>query len=272
MQNIVEGYQGETLRRWEKFMRSEPLSKIRKLPLVHTHGEHFLEVFRHPKAGVSTNKFLRILHNRALDLGWLLNPVLPKRAWPKFRYQSRRGITLLEHQKLVEAEHDPEYKLYYQFLWETGGSQTDIAGLHWSNIDREQRHLSYERKKLEGRGFCGAALVIGESLQRILDQLPQEGWLFPSIRIRREVDRASRFRKVRIRAGVEDVTLHGYRYAWAERAMSAGMPEREAMAHLGHNSRAIHQAYARKANVLTMPLEHYEKIKAEKVIEFRQVA
>ena len=40
-----------------------------------------------------------------------------------------------------------------------------------------------------------------------------------------------------------------YRYAWAERAMRLGYSERGAQAALGHNSRAVHQAYAKKAQV-----------------------
>jgi len=36
------------------------------------------------------------------------------------------------------------------------------------------------------------------------------------------------------------------------------MPEREAMNHLGHKSRAVHAAYAGGAQVGVMPLEFYE--------------
>jgi hypothetical protein len=49
------------------------------------------------------------------------------------------------------------------------------------------------------------------------------------------------------------------------------MPEREAQAHLGHGSRAIHRAYARNAETITLPLEHYENIKAAKLIPFRKI-
>ena len=58
--------------------------------------------------------------------------------------------------------------------------------------------------------------------------------------------------------GIEGRSLHSYRYAWAQRARAAGMPEREAMNHLGHESRAIHAAYAGGATVATLPLEFYE--------------
>ena len=64
---------------------------------------------------------------------------------------------------------------------------------------------------------------------------------------------------------VEGVTLHSYRYAWAERAKTAGMPERFAMENLGHNSKAVHRAYAKRALVKIPSLEDYEKEAAEKV-------
>ena len=59
--------------------------------------------------------------------------------------------------------------------------------------------------------------------------------------------------------GISGVSLHSYRYAWAERAKEAGYPERFAMQALGHSSKAVHRAYARKAQVVIPPLEEYEK-------------
>ena len=68
--------------------------------------------------------------------------------------------------------------------------------------------------------------------------------------------------------GIEGRSLHSYRYAWAQRARAAGMPEREAMNHLGHESRAIHAAYAGGATVATLPLEFYESRKLKNVVHF----
>jgi hypothetical protein len=41
--------------------------------------------------------------------------------------------------------------------------------------------------------------------------------------------------------------------------MEAGYPERFAMQALGHTSKAVHRAYAKKAQVVLPPLEDYEK-------------
>ena len=54
-------------------------------------------------------------------------------------------------------------------------------------------------------------------------------------------------------------------YTWAERAKTAGMPERFAMENLGHNSKAVHRAYAKRALVKIPSLEDYEKEAAAKV-------
>ncbi len=63
-------------------------------------------------------------------------------------------------------------------------------------------------------------------------------------------------------------TLHSYRYSWAERAAILGFPERYAQLALGHNSKAVHRAYSKKAEVTLPSLEDYEKAFKAKVIPF----
>jgi integrase len=194
---------------------------------------------------------------------------LNRKAWPKIRYGKRRAITAEQHQKILSVTQRKDFRLFLELLWETGGSQTDIASLSAEDIDWPQRRLYYERVKLETRGQGFACLVIGPALERILRQLPTEGPLFPRLRPMTEGTRSAMFWKLRRAAGVEEgIVLHSYRYTWAERAAEAGMPEREAMAHLGHGSKAVHRAYARSAKRVTMPLEYYEEQKAKKLIDF----
>ena len=61
------------------------------------------------------------------------------------------------------------------------------------------------------------------------------------------------------RLKISGITLHSYRYAWAERARSCGYPERFAQEALGHNSKSVHRAYSKKAQVLIPTLEEYER-------------
>ena len=72
-------------------------------------------------------------------------------------------------------------------------------------------------------------------------------------------DRATEFRQRCAGLKIKDITLHSYRYAWAERAKSAGYPERYAQVNLGHNSKAMTRAYSRKAEVEMPSLSEYER-------------
>jgi len=90
--------------------------------------------------------------------------------------------------------------------------------------------------------------------------------LFPRLAGMDEKHRASLFQRACRRVNVTGISLHSYRYSWAERARKAGYPERFAQEALGHNSKAVHRAYARKAKVELPPLEDYEKRSESKVI------
>ncbi len=46
----------------------------------------------------------------------------------------------------------------------------------------------------------------------------------------------------------------------------AGYPERFAQLALGHNSKAVHRAYAKKAQVTLPPLEEYERAQEQKIV------
>jgi len=85
-------------------------------------------------------------------------------------------------------------------------------------------------------------------VEKILRSLPSAGPLFPYLCTVRASDRATEFRQRCRGLGIKGVTLHSYRYSWAERAREAGYPERAAQEVLGHGSKAVHRAYARNAN------------------------
>jgi integrase len=187
---VQHTYEGSTKARWEKFIRSEPVQGVVEKKLIQTTSSDFLAVLNHPEAGVSTNVFLRILHNRALDLGWIVQPVIAKRGWPKIRYGHRRGITREEHERILAVTKRSDYRDFLELLWETGGSQTDIASLTADDIDWPNRRLYYERAKLESRGQGRACLAIGSRLESILKRLPTKGFLFPNLVTVREAVRA----------------------------------------------------------------------------------
>ena len=245
-----------TRERCVRAFTSTPFEGIRDKTLVETTAEDLLNVMK--LGGTSTNNYLRGLHNLALNLGWLAWPILAKKAWPPILHKKRRAIAEEEHLRIVSTESCLERKLYYELLWITGGSQSDIANLSWENIDQVNGVLYFQRKKLKD-DHEPARISIGESLQAVLNQLPRLGYFFPSIRKTPARHRSSEFwRRCQI-LKIKGVSLHSYRYAWAERAKAAGYPERFAMVNLGHNSKAVHRAYARKARVICPPLDEYER-------------
>lgn len=80
-------------------------------------------------------------------MNWLPWPILPKKRWPKIAYGEKRGITLEEHRRIIARDTDPERRDYYELLWFTGGSQSDIAALHVEDIDLKDQTIHYRRKK-----------------------------------------------------------------------------------------------------------------------------
>ncbi len=273
MEHYVKTGVASTRDRKERAFRSRPFAMFRTLPLLDTEAIHLLAVLEHKQAGNSTQHYLRRIHNYALHLGWLLSPVMADAVWPGMRSKKFEALTAEEHERIIARENNLERKLFYQLLWETGGSQTDIAMLSWHNVDRENRQITFSRRKLEGKGDGNggaSCLCIGPKLQAILDQLPQTGYFFPIIRLEEPKHRAAEFKRRCCTLKIMGRVLHSYRYAWAQRARAAGMPERDAMNHLGHKSRAIHAAYGKGALTATLPIEHYEAEKAKKIVEFRQ--
>ena len=96
---------------------------------------------------VSTNVYLRRIHNFALDMTWLPWPVLAKKRWPAVEFKEKRGITLAEHLAIVARENNPERKAFYKLAWHLGASQSDLAFLEAENVDWDNHVISYKRMK-----------------------------------------------------------------------------------------------------------------------------
>ena len=114
-------------------------------------------------------------------------------------------------------------------------------------------------------GPTRARFRFSDDVAAILRTLPTEGQLFPYLRSVRAGDRATKFNQRCVGLGIKGVTLNSYRYSWAERAKQAGYPERFAQEALGHNSKAVHRAYARKAKVIIPTLESFEPTQSEPI-------
>lgn len=266
MDAVVLTKHGPTQRRYRMAVKDKAFDAIRDVPIIETTPETLLGVMA--KGTVSTNAFLRRWHNFALDMSWLLVPVIPKNRWPAVVHEDKRGITWDEHQRIIAREENQERRAFYQVCWHVGGSQSDMALLTTANIDWSTRTLNYVRMKTHE----AVHLMIGPELEKLLRSLPQAGFLFPYLSTVRECDRATEFKQRCHGLGISGITLHSYRYAWAERARAAGYPERFAQEALGHNSKAVHRAYARKAQVTLPSLEQFEKEVQNKIVSLPSTA
>jgi integrase len=258
MEHIVAKKTDETRRRWEVAIKDKNFDCIRKITVAETRPEHFDRALADGK--VSSNVYLRRLHNHALGMEWLLKSVIPRLQWPRPVFKQKRAITSAEHEAVIAREQNPERRDFYELLWHTGASQTDAACLNAEDVNWNTKTISYCRKKLKSRtGIKPALIRFGEEVTAILKRRPQTGPLFPCLRIVRPGDRATEFKQRCDGLKIKGVTLHSYRYAWAERALQCGYPERFAQQALGHNSKAVHHAYSKNAEVTVPSLDDWEK-------------
>jgi hypothetical protein len=260
MENIVARKRDETRRRWEVAIKDRNFDCIRNLRVAETRPEHFDRALADGK--VFTNVYLRRIHNHALGMEWLLKSVIPRLQWPRPVFKAKRAITAEEHAAIVAREQNAERRDFYELLWHIGASQTDAACLMAEDVDWNSRTISYLRAKLKSRGGMGikpALIRFVAEIEAILKRRPAVGPLFPYLRTVRAGDRATEFKQRCDGLGISAVTLHSYRYAWAERALKCGYPKRFAQQALGHNSKAVHRAYAKHAEVTVPSLADWEK-------------
>ena len=252
MEEIVKFKKGSTLQRWQTAVKDKAFDSIRDLALLETQAEQLLRVLE--RGTVSTNVHLRKLHNFCMDMNWLPWPVIPKKQWSAIQFKEKRAITLAEHEAILARETNRERRDFYKLCWHLGASQDDIAVLRAEDVDWGNTTLSFFRKK------TGTPVIVhlGQTALEILKDLPSAGVLFPYLSRVRSGDRATEFKQRCQGLGIAGISLHSYRYAWAERAKVAGYPERFAQEALGHNSKAVHRAYAKHAQVKLPSLEDYE--------------
>jgi hypothetical protein len=123
--------------------------------------------------------------------------------------------------------------------------------------------LTFKRSKLKPDAKP-ACMLIGIKLETILRQLPTTGPLFPYWGKMTANSRAAEFRRrCKILGFEKGISLHSYRYAWAQRAAQCGVPERFAQGALGHASKAVHCAYAKGAEIVCPPIETFQGAQIE---------
>jgi hypothetical protein len=99
--------------RWLRVVKDRALAPLLPRIIIETPGELLLRVLQ--TGTVSTNVYLRRLHNFCVDMNWLPWPLVPKRQWPVVRFKDKRAITWEEHCRILAREVNPERK--YSINW-----------------------------------------------------------------------------------------------------------------------------------------------------------
>ena len=97
----------------------------------------------------------------------------------------------------------------------------DIANLEAEDIDWNDSTVCYNRRKLANLGDTDVKpplIKFGRKCAEVLKSLPQTGPLFPYLRTIDSKYRATEFHQRCVGLGILGVTMHSYRYGWAERA------------------------------------------------------
>ena len=205
IESLINTKQGANQHRWKTAAKDKALAMLLPQVIIETKGEAILKALQ--MGTVSTNVYLRRLHNFCVDMSWLPWPLVPKRQWPAVEFKEKRGITLAEHLAIVARENNPERKAFYKLAWHLGASQSDLAFLEAENVDWEHHVISYARQKTGSI----AIMRFDEDMAEILRDLPGSGPLFPYMRTVRSGDRATEFKQRCTGLGIKGVSLHSYR-------------------------------------------------------------
>jgi integrase len=194
IESLINMKEGANQERWRTAAKDKALAPLLPHVIIETQGELLLKVLQ--MGTVSTNVYLRRLHNFCVDMNWLPWPLVPKRQWPAVRFKDKRAITWEEHCKIVEREKNPQRKAFYQLAWHLGASQSDLANLQAEDVDWQARIICFVRMKTRWRGQQPPQIRFGKEVEDILATLPKIGALFPYLQRVRANDRATEFRQL----------------------------------------------------------------------------
>lgn len=148
----------------------------------------------------------------------------------KYKRRAReRFLTETEFERLGQVLNDmesggdilPRAAAALRLLMLTGCRCNEILRLRWDEVDLERKELRLKDSKTGPRTVPlspAAARVLAER-----PRVPGEPWVIPGRfpgKPLRNIDRS--WRKVRARAGLEDVRLHDLRHSFASRALALG--------------------------------------------------
>ena len=183
-----------------------------------------------PAVANSTLQVLSQLYRKAQQWGLAPEGGNPCRSIRKYRLRVRdRHLSRDEYRRLGKVLRDGEADgsisapavAALRLLILTGCRRDEILTLRWDDVDRHARELRLRDSK---SGPCMVALTL--PVEAILDGIRRvrgNPWVIVGeTRSRRLMTLKTAWRRVRRRAGLEDVRLHDLRHSYATRALALG--------------------------------------------------
>ncbi|MBH62305.1 MAG: hypothetical protein CL569_07640 [Alphaproteobacteria bacterium] len=288
-QNVIHGPRGRGLGGDKKLRTVEVLQSdwnnpcwndLRHKRCIDTTPADFTRALK--GQGIAAVCFGKKLHNYAMNHRCIPYTIMGKEMWPVIRPVGKcsRSITQEEHLKLVGFLADPdldfwkgavkyhkgstpkqwqeEWINWLWFLWFTGASSQDAAGMHAEQIDWDKGCVEYKRGKWvlpEEHKPARVGIEKGGEFEALLKRLPKSGPLFPLLATRSSSNRARTMGNICEWVGIPHTTPHGYRFSWAERADEGGMDVKHRMANLGHSTVEMAEHYSEGADIIPPSIE-----------------
>ena len=229
-------------------------------------------------------KFGQKLHNFAINRMLIPYAIMGLDMWPVVTIKGPicRAIKEDEHLKVLKFIDDPkmahwrqlvkthggkpidwmnEWKAFLSLLWYTGASQTDASMMKAENVKWDQGVLEYRRIKWKEplkHAPVRVAIAAGGALEKLLKKLPKKGPLFPLLINTDHSNRCRTFARFVDWLDFSNVSMHGYRYSFAERAKEKGMSAEDRMTTLGHKNFEMTSHYDQEAQVIPASIEIIE--------------
>ena len=206
----------------------------------------------------AANAAVKIL-SRMFNMGesWELLPPgrNPCRAVRRYREVRReRFLTPDEYRELgrvlkeaaAEGSARPSAVTALRLLMLTGCRKNEIIGLRWDDVDRAARELRLSDAKTGPR-----IVPLTPAVEVVLDRIPRDGdspWVIAGKKGDAHlVNVDAVWKRLRAKAGLEDVRIHDLRHSWASRALALGESLSMIGKLMGHGQVATTARYAHLA-------------------------
>lgn len=259
-QHVAVRCKPSTARRYRQVIENQILPSLGELPVAGVGRKHVVALhydLRHtPNAANKARQTLATMFTLARDWGLRSDGVNPCRGVRSYRERHRERFVNREEYGRIGRVLDeakaagspwPAAVAAIRLLIFTGCRSREMQTLKWSDIDRAAGEIRLADSKTGPRPVPLTAPV-----QTVLDGLERENgnpWVFAGRRPGTHVGPLGQhWRRLRVRAGLDDVRLHDLRHSYASRALELGESLPMIGKLLGHNRVQTTARYAHLAS------------------------